>query len=129
MLILRDPEEASRVIDVHARELVELRVRQLGTFDDCTLVIVEAGDSSAALEQATGCPLLSDPFTDTQYGDADFTPSADAIEDQGHVYTLLFVTTDEYAVEFIVPKGDGIDRRLLAMCAQYAVPAETIAEP
>jgi hypothetical protein len=47
-----------------------------------------------------------------------------------HGYALVFVLNDDgYGIEILVPKADGVDRELLAMCAQFAVPAPDIASP
>lgn len=129
MRTLSSPEDASQISNPHVRALIDLRIQQLGNFDDCEIVIVEPGDSLATLEKGTGCFLLTDPFTNTQYGDAEYSVSADAIEDHGHAYTLLFATTDEFVVEIFVSKASGMDATLLAYCAQYAVPATGLEEP
>lgn len=129
VLTLRNPEDASRVSNPHVRALIDLRIQQLGTFDDCCLVVIDPGDSAETVAEETGCALLFDPFSETYYGSEEFSPNADIIEDHGHVYTLLFATSDEYVVEIVVPKVEGIDGTLLAYCARYAVPATKLMEP
>ena len=123
---ITNPAQVASIADPYVRALVELRLEQLGTLDDAELIVVEPGDTLRSLEAASGCPILTDPFTETQYGDDGFTLSADALEDHGHVYTMLFVTSDTYAIEIFIPKSAGIDGDLLAMCKQYAQPAVTV---
>ena len=88
------------------------------------MIVVEPGDSVTALEEESGCPILSDLFGDTRFGDPDFTPATEALEEHASCYELVFIFSDEGAgVLIFVPKVDGIDPELLAMCAAYAVPA------
>lgn len=127
MHVLREPADAALISNPHVRALIELRIQQLGTFDDCELVIVEPGDSAEAVAGETGCAILFDPFSETHFGSEEFSLNAEVIEDHGHVYTLLFATSDTHAVEIVVPKV-GSDANLLAYCSHYAVPATAIDE-
>lgn len=123
MLEILDTSQVGSITDPHVRALVELRLEQLGTLNDAELIVVELNDSAEYLEAAIRCPILTDPFSKSRFGDEDFTPTADAIEDHGQVYTMLFVTTDDHAVELFIPKTAGIDSELMAMCREYAVQA------
>jgi hypothetical protein len=43
------------------------------------------------------------------------------------VYEMLFIQSDEgHALVILIPKTAGIDPELLAMCAQYATPAQEL---
>lgn len=119
---ITDQAQVSSITDPYVRALVKLRFEQLGTLDDAEIIVVEPGDTCAVLEAESGCPILTDPFTETKYGDDDFTLSADALEDHGHVFTMLFITSDDYAVEIFIPNTASIDLDLLAMCKHYAQP-------
>jgi hypothetical protein len=134
VLVLRSPEDAARITDATIRQLVETRFRQLsqgGTFDSerCGfMALIERGDVIDELERVTGVDVLADVFEETHFGDADFTPAAEAIEDHGSCYELVFIFTDDgYGIEIFVPKADGVNPELLAMCAQFAVPASDLA--
>lgn len=130
MLILRSPEAASRIAHPGVRQLVEERFVQIldGEAYDCDrhgyMIVVEPGDRVDALEQESGCPILSDLFGDSRFGDPDFSPATEALEEHATCYELVFIFSDEGAgVVIFVPKVDGIDPELLAMCATYAIPA------
>jgi hypothetical protein len=135
MLILRDPADASRIADPDIRSLVELRFAQIGQdepFDADQhgyMIVVEPGDTVQELEQESICAILHDLFDDIPYGNPDFTPSFEILEehhgtDGAVFYEILFVTNDDgFGITLFVPKAEGIDRDLLAMCAEYATPA------
>jgi hypothetical protein len=124
MLILRDPADASRIADSDVRTVVRHRLDQLNTFDDGLLMVVESVDSTEALERVSGCALLYDPFEGVPYGHPDFTPSFDFLMEHSHVYEMHFDTSDDgIGITFFIPKAKGIAPCLLAMCAEYAVPA------
>ena len=136
MLVLRSPEHAFRVADPLIRRLVELRFSQIteGEPYECDrhgyMVVVEPGDGVEGLERQTGCPILHDTFGETRFGDPDFVPAAEVIEAHGVCYEIAYVLNDDgYAVALFVPKTEGVDPELLAMCATYAVPSEVPSEP
>lgn len=136
MLILRDPEDASRIANSYIRALIDLRFQQLGTFNDGLLIVVEVGDSIEELEAVSGAAILYDPFADVPFGHPDFTPAFDLMEahvnESGHVYCYELhqdTADDGLGRTLIVPADEGIDASLLAMCAQYAVPATGLTEP
>ncbi|MBT9461352.1 MAG: hypothetical protein IV084_06780 [Rugosibacter sp.] len=135
MLILRDPTLANSIAKLLIRGLVKLRFAQVcaGEAYDYDrhgyMIVVELGDTAQALEQESSCSILSDPFDGTHYGNSDFSPSFDFLEehDDGFTtpcYEMLFITNDDgFGITFFIPKAEGIDAGLLAMCAEYAKPA------
>lgn len=136
MLILRDPELASRIADPDISRLVQDRFTQICAAEpyDCDrhgyMIVVEPGDTVSELEAESGCPILSDIFGDMHYGDPDFTPPVEALEEHADCYELVFVLNDDGSgVLLFVPKIDGIDPELLSMCAKYAVPAAEVSSP
>ena len=136
MLVLRNPADAARVADATVRQLVETRFRQLSqdwTFDSerCGfMVLIEPGEHVDAIERATGVDVMADVFGETHFGDPDFTPATEVIEEHAGCFELVFVFTDDgYGIESFVPKTDGMDPQLLAMCAQFAVPAPDLPKP
>ena len=75
-------------------------------------------------------PILTDLFGEAHFGDPEFSPAAEVIEEHRSCYELVFIFTDDgYGIEIFVPKVHGVDPELLAMCAQFAVPASEIARP
>ena len=88
------------------------------------MVVVEPGDTPEDLERVTGFALLEDAFGEFRFGDPDFTPAAEVIEDHGGCcYEIGYVLNDDgYAVALFLPTSDGVDPELLAMCARFSVP-------
>ena len=130
MLVLRDPSAASSIADNDMRELVEQR------FDDVCdgeeydpdingyFIVVEPGDSVDVLEAESGCPILRSYIGNARYGDPEFKPVFECIEAHPSFFELVFVPGDgDFGVVIFIPKQDGIDPELLAMCAEYAEPA------
>jgi hypothetical protein len=129
VLVLRDPTLTARIADPRLRQLVELRFAQIldGEPHDPDrhgyLIVVEPGDTAAALEEESGCAIVHDTFGETRFGDPDFEPGAEAIEEHACCYELVFVLNDDgFGIGIFVPKVDGVDPELLALCAAYATP-------
>jgi len=133
VLVLRSPDDASRIADPEIRNLVKLRFAQVcsgETYDPDRhgyMLVVEPGDTVEAIERESGCPMLRNTFDDARFGDPEFTPAAEVIEEHSNCYELVFIFSDDGGVEIFVPKVDGIDPELLAMCRQFAVPARDAA--
>ena len=89
MIILNDP---SSITHPDIRRLVQQRFSEI---ENCQAILVEPGDSIAALEQAIEWPILGNLFDDTRYGNEDFAPSFEALEDHGYCYEMVFVFSDD----------------------------------
>ena len=85
MIILNDP---SSITHPDIRRLVQQRFSEI---ENCQAILVEPGDSIAALEQAIEWPILGNLFDDTRYGNEDFAPSFEALEDHGYCYEMVFI--------------------------------------
>ena len=135
MIVLRHPDQLAAHCDQLKTELLIVSLslvlqqcfRDLSgeeTYDPNvhgTIVVAERGDNATLIEKETGCPILSDWFGDSHYGNDDFAPSYDHIEAHLLCYELGFITNDEgYTVLIIVPKLNGIDTSLLKLCREYA---------
>jgi len=112
------------------RALLDRRFRELSAeepYDPEVIgyfVLVEPGDSMAAIEAETGCWLLTSPFSDGCYGDEDYAPCFEVLEEHPACYEIVFVFNDGgYGIVLLVPKVEGIDAELLHFCGQYAMPA------
>ncbi len=134
MLILRSPDQLQQVESVGIQNWLRQRFQLICDPEPYDadrhgyFVLVQADDPAESLETATGCPLISSLFGDGVYGDADldFVPSFECIEDNGHFYELLYIGTDAgTAVVFVIPKQEGVDSRLLKLCAEFALPVES----
>lgn len=131
MLVLRNPAQTSRISHPSIRSLAELRFSQVCADEPYDydrhgyMIVVAQGDSVQQLEEESSCPILYNPYSETRYGDPDFTPSFDILEEHDECYEMLFLTTDEgFGITIFIPKTEGIAGDLLAMCAEYAKPAK-----
>ena len=134
MLIVTSPQATLRIADPDVRRLVSLRFHQItaGEVYDYDrhgqLIVLEPGDTMAALEDESGCPILHNPFDDTRFGDREFMPVFEAIESHPGCYEIVAILNDDgFGVALFVPKQAGIDPELLAMCARHAQPAHDAA--
>ncbi len=114
MLVLRDPEVAQGIVAPEIRELVEqwfLDVCAEEPYEPDVhgyMIVVEAGDSVRDLEEESGCPIAY----------------FEVLEELDTCYEMVFVPGDgDFGIVIIIPKLAGIDPDLLAVCAEYAVPA------
>ena len=137
MLILNDPDLSRRIEDRDLRQLVEQRfIDMCGDYDDYDpdvngyMIVVEGGDTVAALEAASGCPILRDLCGNGRFGDPGFSPCFEVLEEHAGFYEMVFVPGDgDFGIVIFVPKAAGIDADLLAMCAAYSVPAPEMTPP
>ena len=130
MLVLRDPSVASSIAADDIRELVEQRFDDICDGEEYEpelhgfMIVVEPGDSSEALEEESGCPILRSYIGTAQYGDPDFRPVFECLDEHDTCYEMVFVPGDgDFGIVIFIPKQDGVDPELLAMCAEYAEPA------
>lgn len=128
MIILRDPQQITQVVQPEIKSFLQQRFQDIcepepyDPDEHGFFILVEHGDTSEQIEMATGYSLLKSLFNGTVYGDPDFTPDFEYLEDQGSFYEAVFIFTDSgFAVIFIVPRDeDGIDGRILKLCSEYA---------
>ena len=130
MLVLRSPARTRLIADPGIRGVADRWFAELCPAEEYDpdlhgyAIVVEPGDRTDELEVESGCPILHDLFGEARFGDPGFRPLAEAIEEHDSCYELVFVPTDgDCGIEIIVPKAGGADPELLAMCAQFAVPA------
>ena len=86
---------------------------------DANFILVESFDSIEALEQSTGCPIITSWFSDAVYPHEDFAPSFEFIEEHHDFYEMVFVLTDDNTTVLIVPKS-GSDPLLSALCQEFS---------
>ena len=127
MLVIRDPSSLSQLADPEVRSLIEQRMDEYGADADlATFVVVEPGDPLGALDGQLGFSILANRLDGRRYGDPEFTPSFELAEDHGDFYEVVFVLADfGDGVLVFIPKGDGVDPRLLSLCAEYATPEQS----
>ena len=128
MIILRDPQQLTQVVQPEIKAFLRRRFQDICAPEPYDpdehgfFILVEPGDTSEQIELSTGYSLLKSLFSDTVYGDPDFTPDFEYLEDHGRFYEAVFIFTDSgFAVVMIVPKGDGIDGKILELCSEFAI--------
>jgi len=142
MIVLRDPATTSQISDPYIHELVALRFAQVLAGEPYDydrhgyMVVVEPGDTVEQLEQEIGLPILHGLFDDVPFGDPDFTPYFDILEEHSNeistggialrIYEMVFISNDDgFVTTVFVPACEGIPGDLLAMCRSFATPAVT----
>lgn len=129
MQTLRDPSATALITDPDIRALVAFRFAQLCEDEPYDpevsgfMIVVEAGDTVAALEEASGIPILGSFTNATRFGDLGYVPSSEFLDEHANCYEMVFIMGNGYGIDIFVPKTEGIDAELLAMCAQFATPA------
>ena len=130
MLLLFGPSGVSRIAEPDLRQLVAQRFVQICAGEPYDvdmhgyMIVVEPGDSVAALEDECSCPILHNLFDETRFGEPGYAPSFEHLEDRGCCYEMVFILSDDGSgVSIFIPKTAGIDPELLSLCAAYAVPA------
>ena len=129
MIVVRDLLTIDQVCNPAIRESVQQRINDLGgvAFDSNELgyfLVVEIGDTIESIQAQHGFDLLRTRFTGIRFNATGFTPSFEFIEEFPACYDMVFVLEDSgFGVEIFVPKEEGIDPDLIAMCRMYAYTA------
>ena len=133
MRVLRYAESLNNEIksttDPHIAHLLTRHVQFAIASEDLelgllTVLVVEQGDTLQTVDDAMDGHFLEDAYFDRRYGDPDFKPCFETLEEYPTFYEMLFVQSDEgHCVTVLIPKSPGIDPELLALCSQHATPA------
>jgi len=126
MLTITDGGSLTRVfrtsIDRRLKRLLIERREQLGgdIAGEARFVIVQPGDTIQALEAELTFSVFQNPADGTRFGDPDFTPGWEWIEDHGHCFELVFIFTDDgFTHVVLVEQSPGVDPDLLRPCRLY----------
>jgi hypothetical protein len=127
MLVINDSSALAQVTDPEVHDLIRRRMDEYGSDADlATFVVVEPGDPLDAVNAQLGFPILSNRFDGRRYGDPDFAPSFEVLEEHPGCYEMVFVLADYGdGVLVFVPKRDGVDGELQALCRTYATPEQS----
>lgn len=135
MIVLRDPSDLAKVSDKAIAQLLKQRFAEIsnnGPFDPDIhgyFVVVQAGDTLEKLEQETGCWITSSLFSDAKFGESEFVPGFEFLEELPFCFEMVFVLNDGgYGVLFAIPKTE-IDDQLLRYCREFSTPAPESAIP
>ena len=129
MHVVEDLQSTHPISNPAIRELVQQRINDLGgeSFDSNELgyfLVVESSDTLEAWSAQLGFDLLRNRFTGIRFNATGFTPSFEFIEEFPACYDMVFVLDDTgFGVEIFVPKEEGIDPDLIAMCQMFAYKA------
>ena len=129
MIVVRDHSTIDKISNLQIRELVQQRINDLDgeSFDSNELgyfLVVESSDALEALSAQLGFDMLRNRFTGIRFNVTGFTPSFEFIEEFRACYDMVFVLDDTgIGVEIFVPKEEGIDPDLIAMCRMFAYTA------
>ena len=128
MILLRDPQQIPQVHQPEIKAFLRRRFHDIcdpepyDPDEHGFFILVEPGDTSDRIESETGYSLLKSLFNGTAYGDPEFSPDFEYLEDHGSFCEAVFIFTDSgFAVVMIVPKEEGIDGRILELCAEFAI--------
>lgn len=127
-MVIRDPAAAVTVARPEISSLATRRFEMLAEeepYDPAAMgyfIVVERGDTATALSQQLGFDVLTNRYSGIRYDQPDFTPSFEVVEEHRTCYEIVFVLSDDgFGVELFVPKEEGIDPDLLAMCSLHSV--------
>ncbi len=126
MIVVRNLQSTHQISNAAIRQLVQQRISDLGgeAFDAAALgyfLVIEPGDTLEAIHAQVGFNILQNRFTGIHYNDTGFTPSFEFVQEFASCYDMVFVISDDgFGVELFVPKEEGIETDLLAMCRMYA---------
>jgi hypothetical protein len=132
MIVLRDRVQLPLISNLEIRDLVDLRILELSEdepWDSDLLgpfIIMEPGDQLDALNELLGFPILTSRIDGTCFGEPDFAPSHEILEEYPGCYEIVFILSDDgYGFTVFVPKQADVSPELLAMCTRYASPASS----
>ncbi len=109
----------STSIDSRLKRLLIERRDQLGgkITDKARFVIVQPGDGPDPLEAELSFSPFQNPGDGTSFGDPEFTPGWEWIEDHGHCFEVVFIFDDSgFAHVVLIEKSKGVDLELLKLC-------------
>lgn len=129
MHVVRNLQSNQQINNPAIRDLVQKRINDLGgeAFDADALgyfLVIEPGDTTEAISATVGFNILHNRFTGIRFDATGFTGSFEFIDEFPCCYDMVFILDDAgFGIEVFVPKADGIDNDLLAMCRMFAYPA------
>ena len=130
MLILRDPAHVEQVQAPRLRALIAQRFAEVSVdapYDPDVIgdfVVAEPDDTLDDIEQVTGLPIATSLFGDARFGNDDYAPCHEFLEEHAFCFEGCWIMNDGcYGLLLFVPKVEGMNAGLLDYCRTYAVPA------
>jgi hypothetical protein len=137
VIIVRDPKAADAVPQPEVRTLVHQRFASLMVDEEPYdpdamgyLIVMQPGDKASDLAALLHFDPLTNRYSGIRFDQPDFTPSHEILEEHRTCYEIVFVISDDgFGIGVFVPKEEGIDPELLAMCSMHSVNFEEPSEP
>jgi hypothetical protein len=130
MLALRNAASMQEAVNgplhPHLKAILTMRMEQLGTDPDADLgetvhfIVVEPGDQPDHLDRELGFPFLTNLLDGTRFGEPDFTPSFEWVQDHGCWFEVVFMLTDEFGIAVFLQDDPGMHFDLHMFCLEYA---------
>jgi hypothetical protein len=99
-------------------EQLSLDVEELAQF--AHFLVIQPGDSLGGITAELGFSPLSNFADGKRFGDPDFMPSWEWIEDHGGWFELTYVLSDDgFGWILLVQDSEGVESELLALCRQH----------
>ena len=108
-----------RLLDQRVEQLTEDGGAEVGEF--AHFLVVGPGDTPADIEAALGFSVIENIVDGARYGDPDFQPSWEWIEQHAGWFELAFVLSDDgFGWVVLIQDSENVDPQLLALCREYA---------
>jgi hypothetical protein len=126
MLTITDGGSLSRALtyplDTQLSDLLIKRQSQLGGEIEgiASFVVIQSFDRPRWVENALGYSVFENPVDGTRWGDPEYTPAFEFIEDHGFAFELAFQFTDDFTHVFFVENAPNTHPDFLSFCAHYA---------
>lgn len=119
---------SKRHTDIDLRHLLRRRIYSLkdslldfDLADLFNIIVIEAGDTAEALEEAIPHSVLTD-WADRDWFDPGFTPPWEVCESHPRWFEITFILSDDgFGVVVYVPRQTCTDTVLLNLCERYGV--------
>ena len=121
MLSIRDGEALAHAlrsdINFHTKRLLRKRCQQLGDIaNQVHIAIVQPGDTAVDLERALGFSVFRNPADGSWFGEPDWSPGWEWVEDHGSCFEAVFIMDDGgFGHVVIFEKAEGADTDLMAL--------------
>lgn len=98
MIMIYNEQDALKLSDLSLRSLVQghlATAKENGLQDLTCIAVVEPYDSESAIVEELGFSPLANPLSETRFGDPDFSPAWDWLEEHRGWYELIFTVGDD----------------------------------
>jgi hypothetical protein len=126
VIVVRNLQSTHQISNLAIKALVQQRINDIGreAFDSEDVgyfIVVEATDTIAAINAQVGFDILRNGFTGIRFDEPGYGRFFEFIEEFSSCYDMVIVISDDgFGVELFIPKIEGVDPDLLAMCRMYA---------